>query len=209
MIRKALLAIAASVLAASAHAETIDFEAQAGGYGYYTYSFVEDGFNVTYSPTSPFGFYILDDPAQHLGMCSPGCASNGTTALYAFNQSSVAIELPNNGLFSLRSLDVAKTFLGNGLPVDLTLTATGLNGVVTKTIFIEAQSAEAFSTFTFDEFANISSLSIQGGEEFPEFAIDNVVLSPVPEPASWATLVIGLGVVAGAFRRRRLAGSLT
>jgi hypothetical protein len=121
-----------------------------------------------------------------------------------FNESSVMIDRPDGELFSLTSLDVAKTFLGNDKPVTLTLTATGLNGVVTSTILIDAEAAEAFSTFKFENFTNIHSLTITGGEEFPEFAIDNVILSPVPEPASWATLIVGLGVIGSAFRRRRL-----
>src|SRR5215217_210190 len=108
MIRKVLLAIAAAILATSATAETLDFESQDGGYGFSTYSFVEDGFNVTYSPVSVFGFYLLDDPADHLGMCNPACASNGTTAFYLFNESSVTIDRENKGLFSLTSLDIAK-----------------------------------------------------------------------------------------------------
>jgi hypothetical protein len=210
MIRKLLLAIAATILTASAQAETIDFESEAGGYGYSTYSFSEDGFRVTYSPISDFGFYIIDDPADHLGQCSPACASNGTTAFYSFNESSVTFDIQNGGLFSLTSLDVAKTFTGNDLPVTLTLTATGVNGVVTTTIFVEARPAEIFSTFQFEGFVNISSLTITGGQQYPEFAIDNVILSPapVPEPATWATLIAGLGIIGSAVRRRRLSGGL-
>ncbi|GGY34952.1 PEPxxWA-CTERM sorting domain-containing protein [Pseudoduganella albidiflava] len=205
MIRKVLLAMAATILATSAMAETIDFEAQAGGYGYSPYSFVEDGFRITYSPISVFGFYIIDDPADHLGQCNPACASNGTTAFYSFNESSVTIDLASNGVFSLTSLDVAKTFTGNDKPLALTLTATGADGIFTTTIFVDAGPAETFSTFIVENFVDISSLTITGSEEFPEFAIDNVVVSTVPEPASWATLIAGLGIIGGAVRRRRLA----
>lgn len=200
-IQKAVLAVAAGMLTTTSMAAAIGFEAQAGGYGFIPFSFIEDGFRVTYSPIDRFGFYIVDDPADHLGMCGSGCASNGTTAFYAFNRSSVTIDLPDNGAFSLMSLDVAKTFIGNDIPLTLTLTATGVNGVVTSTVFVDARPAEVFSTVTFRDFANISSLTITGGQEFPEFSIDNVMLSPVPEPASWAALVAGLGVM-GAIRRR-------
>jgi len=205
-----MMAIAAAFLTNAAVAATIDFESQYGGYGYYDYSFIEDGFRVSYSPISPFGFYIVDDPADHLGMCSPACASNGTTAFYAFNESSITIDLENKGLFSLTSLDVAKTFLRDGRPLTMTLTATGVNGTVTNTIFLEENLAETFSNFNFKDFVNISSLTITGGQEFPEFAIDNVVLSAaeVPEPASWATLIAGLGIICGV-RRRRLSSRLT
>ena len=193
----------------AAVAATIDFESQYGGYGYYDYSFIEDGFRVSYSPISPFGFYIVDDPADHLGMCSPACASNGTTAFYSFNESSVTIDLENKGLFSLTSLDVAKTFLGDGRPLTMTLTAMGVNGTVTNTILLEENLAETFSNFNFTDFVNISSLTITGGQDFPEFAIDNVVVSAaeVPEPASWAMVIAGLGLICGV-RRRRLTSRL-
>lgn len=199
-----MMAFMAAFLTTSAMAATIDFEAEDDGYGYYEYSFIEDGFRVTYSPISDFGFYLIDDPADHLGRCNPACASNGTTAFYGFNESSITFDLENNGLFSFTSLDVAKTFLGDGRPLTLTLTAMGLNGLITSTIFLEENLAQSFTNFNFEEFVNISSLTITGGQEFPEFAIDNVILSPaeVPEPASLVTLIAGLGII-GAIRRRR------
>ncbi len=206
MLRKVLLAMVAAILTTSAGAATIDFEAEAGGYGYSKYRFVEDGFRVSYTPTSVFGFYIVDDPADHLGMCGTGCASNGTTAFYSFNEGSITIDREDKALFSLSSLDVAQTFLGYDRPLTLTLTAMGVNGVVTSEIFVEADAAGAFSTFTFTDFVNISSLTIVGGEDFPEFAIDNVVVSSVPEPASWAMLIGGLAAVGGAVRRKRSVG---
>jgi len=205
MIRKVAMAIAAALLTNSAMAATIDFESQDGGYGYVDYSFREDGFNVTYSATDPFGFYLMDNPADHLGMCSStGCASNGTTAFYGFNGSSITFDRLNKGLFSFTALDVATTFLTYNRPVNLTLTAMGVNGLITNTIFVDANQAESFSNFNFSDFVNISSLTITGGQEFPEFSIDNVVLSPaeVPEPASWATLIAGLGIISSVRRRR-------
>jgi len=210
MIRKLMMAMTAAFLTSSAVAATIDFEAQDGGYST-NYSFLEDGFRVTHSSLSDFGFFLIDNPADHLGMCNPGCPSNGTTAFYAFNESSITFDLENNGLFSFTSLDVAKTFLGDGKPVTLTLSAMGLNGAITKTIFLEESLAESFSSFNFKDFENISSLTIMGGQEFPEFAIDNVALSiaEVPEPASWATLIAGLGILYSVRRRRspiRIAG---
>ncbi|RYE77995.1 MAG: PEP-CTERM sorting domain-containing protein [Oxalobacteraceae bacterium] len=208
MIRKVMIAIMAAFLTNAAVAATIDFESQYGGYGYSDYSFIEDGFRVSYSPISPFGFYIVDDPADHLGMCSPACASNGTTAFYSFNESSVTIDLEDKGLFSLTSLDVAKTFLGDGRPLTMTLTAMGVNGVVTNTIYLEENLAESFSNFSFTDFVNISSLTITGGQAFPEFAIDNVIVSKaeIPEPASWAMLIAGLGIICGVRRRRPRSG---
>jgi hypothetical protein len=209
MIRKIVMAITAALLANSAVAATIDFESQDGGYGYFDYSFREDGFKISYSAIDPFGFYLMDNPADHLGMCSStGCASNGTTAFYGFNGSSITFDREDKGLFSFTSLDVATTFLTYGRPVNLTLTAMGLNGVITNTIFVDANLAESFSNFNFNDFSNISSLTITGGQELSEFAIDNVVLTPaeVPEPAAWATLIAGLGIISSVRRRRSRGG---
>jgi len=203
MIRKVMMAVTAALLTNSAVATTIDFESNDGLWSWND-SFVEDGFRITHSSISEFGFYLVDNPADHLGMCNPGCPSNGTTAFYGFNESSITFNLINNGLFSFTSLDVAKAFIGDGKPVTLTLTAMGLDGLITDTIFVEESLAESFSNFNFSNFTNISYLTITGGQEFPEFSIDNVVLSPaeVPEPASWATLIAGLGIISSVRRRR-------
>jgi len=48
MIRKLMMALTAACLTNSAVAATIDFESQDGGYGYSKYSFLEDGFRVTF-----------------------------------------------------------------------------------------------------------------------------------------------------------------
>jgi hypothetical protein len=38
------------------------------------------------------------------------------------------------------------------------------------------------------------------------FELDNIaVASAVPEPATWAMMIVGFGVAGGALRRRRLA----
>jgi hypothetical protein len=207
MIRRILLAISAVFLTTYAQAATIGFEAQDGSWDRFPRSFVEDGVRVSYTPTSEFGFALIDDPADHLGMCSPACTSNGTTAFYSFNQGSITFSLENGGLFSLASLDAAQTWIGYDSPLTLTLTGTGADGVVTRTISAGAEQAEAFSTYMFSDLVNLSSLTITGGPEFSEFAIDNVILSPaaVPEPASWTMLIAGFGIVGGALRRRRLA----
>lgn len=205
MIRKAVTALTAALVTTSAGAATIDFEAEHGRYEYTPYSFVEDGFLVSYEPISVFGFNLVDDPAEHLGMCNPGCPSNGTTAFYAFNESGITIELAGGGLFSLASLDAAGTFTQMDRPLTLMLTGIGTGGTVTTTIFATPEDAETFTTYLLDGFTNLSSLTIMGGPVYPEFSIDNLVVTAaaVPEPASWALMIGGLGVMGGAVRRRR------
>jgi hypothetical protein len=199
---RALLAAAFFMLAVPAQAAVIDFEAEHGAHDRFPRSFVEDGVRVSYD-SGIFGFNLIDDPAAHLGMCSPGCTSNGTTALYAFNDSSITFDLENGGLFSFTALDIAQTWLDSDRPLDVTLIGAGAAGIVTRTISLGAQQAESFSSLSFSDFANLSSLTIRGGSEF---AIDNVAISTpaVPEPATWALMIAGFGIVGGALRRRPL-----
>lgn len=83
MIIRLLLACVTVLFTTAGQAATIDFEAQKiDDFGYKSYEFVKNGFRVTLAPTSIFGMYLINDPAKNLGMCGPGCASNGTTAYY-------------------------------------------------------------------------------------------------------------------------------
>jgi hypothetical protein len=208
MIRSVSLAVAATLLTTAAQASTIDFEAQFfDGFGYAKTAFNEDGFRVEIAPTSIFGMFLINDPSRQLGLCGPGCASNGTTAYYGLNETSISFFQANGGLFSLGSLDAAQTFLGLDRPLTLTLTGVKAGGVVTDTIFVGADAAGAFATFTFDDFVDLKWLTITGSQEFPEFALDNIVLTAgsVPEPATWAMMIGGMGVVGGAMRRRRVS----
>ena len=206
MIAKLFIAGAVALFATAGQAATIDFEAQKiDDFGYQSYDFTEDGFRVTLAPTSVFGMYLINDPAKNLGMCGPGCASNGTTAYYGLNETSVSISHAGGDLFSLTSIDAAQTFLGLDRPLTLTLTGVQAGRTIETSIFVDSNSAARFSTFSFANLVNLSSLTISGGRDFPEFALDNVVLSTsaVPEPASWAMMISGFAVVGGSMRRGR------
>jgi hypothetical protein len=209
MIRHISLAAAAALLTTTAHASTIDFEAQFfDSFGYENTTFIEDGFRVEIAPTSIFGMFLINDPTKQVGLCgSAGCAANGTTSYYGLNETSISFFQANGGLFSLSSFDAAQTFLGLDRPLTLTLTGTKAGVIVTSTILVGADAAGAFATFTFDDFVDLSSLTITGSPEFPEFALDNVVLKAgaVPEPATWAMIIGGFGMVGGAMRRGRVS----
>jgi hypothetical protein len=209
MIRSVSLAVAAALSSTTAHASTIDFEAQFfDSFGYEKTAFVEDGFRVAIVPTSIFGMFLINDPTKQVGLCgSQGCAANGTTSYYGLNETNISFSRANGGRFSLSSLDAAQTFIGLDRPLTLTLTGTKAGSVVSNTILVGADAAGAFATFTFNDFVDLSSLTITGSSEFPEFALDNVVLNAgaVPEPATWAMMIGGFGVVGGTIRRRRVS----
>ncbi|MGH6985590.1 MAG: PEP-CTERM sorting domain-containing protein [Caulobacteraceae bacterium] len=50
------------------------------------------------------------------------------------------------------------------------------------------------------------TLAAQAGGDYPLQAIDNVVLTPVPEPAAWALMLAGFFGLGGVFRARRSTG---
>jgi hypothetical protein len=209
MLRLVILAVAATLSTTNAQASTLDFESQFfDSFGYEKTTFIEGGYRVEIAPTSIFGMFLINDPTRQFGLCgSAGCAANGTTAYYGLNETSISFSQDNGNLFSLSSLDAAQTFLETGRPLTLTLTGTKVDSVVTSTIFVDADAAGTFATFTFADFVGLSSLTITGSQEYPEFALDNVVLNAgaVPEPATWTMMIGGFGIVGGAMRRRRIS----
>jgi hypothetical protein len=71
--------------------------------------------------------------------------------------------------------------------------------------------AAGHATIMLGGLSNTAGLILQFGPDGYEVAIDNIgydlgpVTAGVPEPASWALLITGFGLVAAAARRRRLA----
>ena len=70
----------------------------------------------------------------------------------------------------------------------------------------QAWRNEAFS-FTATETSHVLTFFANGGPGgLPPFSLlDNVVVSDVPEPSTWAMLIAGFGLVGVATRRRRMA----
>jgi hypothetical protein len=92
------------------------------------------------------------------------------------------------------------------------ITAFDRAGNILGTIANTANGIEFLGIATTDGIARIAGVSLDlVGAEPAGFAIDNlrfgtpgqVTLPGVPEPATWAMMIGGIGMVGGAMRRRR------
>jgi hypothetical protein len=87
--------------------------------------------------------------------------------------------------------------------VDLT---NGNNPTVSGRVSINLPRTRSTTVFSIDNISAVNGLlsndlsgSITGRFHF------NIIAAPVPEPATWAMLIIGFGLIGGAARRRKIA----
>lgn len=150
----------------------------------------------------------------------------GDTGIMAWNGTGyLSIDERNPGLyirqvsdvgFSLNSIDLADWVDGttanrpDGSPHGIPITITGYfvnGGSISQTFTFDAdlnrdmQTGNDFTNFTLTGFNNIISayVSYDGGYML---GIDNIYVSPVPEPEAYAMLLAGLGFI-GLMGRRR------
>lgn len=82
------------------------------------------------------------------------------------------------------------------------------NGV-TSMVGPLANNSTAFQTFSgtynvlTDGPVTLSFTQLPGGDLFRGSIIDSIVITAVPEPATWVLMILGFGIVGSALRRRR------
>lgn len=197
LVVSALAAVAAPASAAT----TIGFEGQGGFISFEPATFDESGFRFSYVNGSN-GFALVAAPPN----CGPPCSFSGTNAFYSYNTGTLTVTRIDGGLFSLSSLSAAVTFTNLNRPLFLLITGSGASGNVSTTLSVNDGSADSFTTFSVNGFTNLNSLSFAGSSSFPEFALDNIVLSSssaVPEPSTWAMMLLGFFGLGAALRSRR------
>jgi hypothetical protein len=143
------------------------------------------------------GTGMNDNGTNIFGWCSDSCGGKQTLTLSA-----------GGATFSFYSLDAAFLDTAGGADIESldglgpqSLAVTGyfaLGGSISQTFAI----SETWTTFLLDGFNGLSSVEIQDFYAGTDPAIDNLVLSNVPEPGTWLLFSAGLAAM-GALRRTR------
>lgn len=199
-----LLAVAASLslLAGAASAATLDFsDLQSGSCNFVGSPVVSQGYRFT--DVSGGGLFLCNGFVIH---------NNANPALIAANTRSVLqFERSDAAPFSLQSfLAGARTNSGPGsVPTGIEVVGTTGSGSISQTFNFNGLTFENFTlnpSFTGLQNVRITAL---GDGASPQFLINAIVVdapaSAVPEPASWALLIAGFGLVGATLRRRRAA----
>ena len=155
------------------------------------------------------GFARIADPA----FGTPPNANNGTKFYidgYGGNAGgNTTITRAGGGSFTLTGLDIGLSYYAN--PTDsVTITGTKVGGGTVSQVF---NLTDAFQTIAVTGFGPLTSarISTPNSGATGYVAVDNLGLNAVPEPATWALMIIGfggLGVRMRAMRGMRNAASV-
>lgn len=182
----------------TALASTVDFNSN-------TTSVLASGGTIN-SGTSPDVYSFSAPGVLAVLTLDPGVGVfNETKSLVFLNAASLAISRVDNGLFSLSGLDVG--FTSGFLDPSEQLKITGHSGSGDVSI-TTALSKTSFANISTPSFNNLTSLtlSVLGNTSSPGYvAIDNLHVTAVPEPETYAMFLAGLALIAHATRRRRRA----
>lgn len=137
------------------------------------------------------------------GVVSPGNVACGCGGDYGQSEQSIS---------SASNFTLVSGYFTSAWNDGATLTITGLNGATTlfSTSAVLDTTGPSFLTFNWGGINKVT-FSISGGtqSELPGsgnyFAVDDLSVSFVPEPQSWAMLIAGFGLVGATMRRRRTA----
>ena len=163
-----------------------------------------------------------------IGMCVSGCLDlDGTTgpgailsdpiAFTAGKPVIVGFDLSGNQRGGADDAFVAKVFFtpangGSAAPISGPggFTSIGFINMLNGTPYLETiASGRSFLTYSYQFSANVpGTFRLYFGTTSADNIgpiLDNVLVSQVPEPASWAMLITGFGLVGFAARRRRAA----
>lgn len=203
-----LIAVSAAFTALPASAATvIDFDSlhtSDGGYGRVYGPYVEDGFTLTASRcpsnnncfTTPQSFQSIDP--------------TGASIITQFASTTSTLTKNDGGLFSIGSIDVAEYFdYGNfGSSADVSFSFVFADGSTqSETRTIDTVGRYPVNTLQFNvaplrSFAFLPTRGTSGSLQFDNIVLGDDAVSAVPEPATWAMMLCGFGLLGGVLRRR-------
>ncbi|MBO9499932.1 MAG: PEPxxWA-CTERM sorting domain-containing protein [Novosphingobium sp.] len=165
------------------------------------------GFVNQYGPTYQEGdltFATLGGSSFGLLSFGPSFSADPAGATIALNAANdwLVITRTGGGAFDLASLALADGF-NSGTAGNIAYTLVTGSGTTNGVFALDA--AKGLQTYNLN-WGDVLSLSIKSNS--PMFQLDDVTYSPsvaspsVPEPATWAMLLAGFGLVGGALRRR-------
>jgi len=183
------IGLAASLAGGQAAATTVSFEDLSSPLAATSSALVSSGYQFT--TTDLHGIY----DASNYG------ASNGTHFL-VYRSSGVGTEsfaAVSGTTFNLNSIDLGGwlNFGSTPLSIDITGYRT-IGGNVVNTVSV---APGVFASYNLTGFTNVTSVSL-GSFAGAYVAVDNINVSPVPEPETLAMLLAGLGLVGWTARRR-------
>ena len=202
IVTKSYLVIAALLASATAPASAATLTFEGFSNSIYTAPIVRSGFSIGNVGEDEQHFHEIDSTAF------PGfVVNNGTGVLFNDRNTRLFIESATPGqAFTFSSFDGAAAGSGDATGGATTLNVRGflLGNLVTSANFtINGNNFASFSGFA-GNFDRLVFDAVNGGGGF---SLDNVTLNgaAVPEPASWAMMIGGFGLLGAAMRRRTAA----
>ena len=206
-MRKYLVATAVSAafaLAGAAQAATVTFNAEPNNF---ETPVLAEGFKIDFATQ---GWCLCD------GVDGFDFSSNGTKRLLASGGTSqpgalISLSLIGGGLFSVSGFDAATAFLGGSN--SLTVTGTHADASTATANFNLSDVHAGFSLgAAFDNLVSLSFAGSAGSFREPGLSIDNLIVNErtaaVPEPTTWAIMLIGFFGLGATVRRRRALAAI-
>jgi hypothetical protein len=209
--------VAICTASAANAATTIDFGSQPGNLGpTATYSsggltVIATGYSDGFDHSAQTDLYGKDLPGDERGLGLADDPSHENEIYWGNSHNGAFVELDVSGLFGL--VTSAQFFMGSttgGPPAGEQWSVWGSNFAGCGWLCADAGPLTGFDEGTHDlvgfgtyKYYDFYSLGTFGNGAPGNVIIGGLVLTPVPEPGSWALMLLGFGAVGAAMRRNR------